>query len=547
MPFPTSRCVRGAVVGFAVWAACAAAALAGEVSLRLEERIAGELGRTVGSQPPDLLAIQRFYADRGFAPLWVGETDAGTKARDALRLLTDAAADGLNPADYGVPAIAARAGATAPRELADLEFLLSRAMIAFGGDLSAGRVHPAKVDSELNLAPKRLDPAALLSGAGATPDPAAYVAGLAPDTPEYARLKQALADYRAAAQRGGWTRLPAGGKLETGMRDERVRKLRARLAETGDLKEEGGDPTLFDAAVAQAVKRFQYRHGQTQDGVVGPATLAALNVPVERRIEQMQLNLERRRWMPADLGERYVFVNLADFVLKVVDGPKTIHDAKVIVGKPYHRTPVFSGIMTYIVLNPYWHVPPSIATREILPKLKKDPGYLASQGIRVFTDWSADATELDPRGIDWSAVGPRSFPYKLRQDAGTKNALGRVKFMFPNPFNVYLHDTPSRGLFQRTARSFSHGCVRVQNPIDLAEILLRDDPQWTRERIDAVLAGGDQSIVTLKRPVPVHLTYLTAWVNKDGGVHFRDDVYDRDKRLESALKRDKTDAIRSRL
>lgn len=522
-------------------------ALAGEVALRLEERISAELQRSAGRQPPELLALQQFYAERGFAPVWVGEMDAGPRAETAAKLLAGAEADGLDSADYAAAAIAARLGGRSAPELADLEFRLSRGLVEFGRDLHGGRVQPAKVDPELHLTPRPVEPLALLTGAAAAPDLPAYMAGLAPATPEYARIKRALADYRAVAARGGWTKVPAGDKLKPGARNDRVRMLRARLAETGDLKDGGGEPDLYDAAVEQAVRHFQYRHGLAQDGTVGPETLAALNVPVERRIAQMALNMERRRWMPADLGERYVFVNLADFTLKVVEGPKTVHDARVIVGKPYFRTPVFSGMMTYIALNPYWHVPPSIATKEILPKLKKNPGYLASQGMRVFTSWAGDAAEVDPRSIDWTAVGPGSFPYRLRQDAGEKNALGRVKFMFPNQFNVYLHDTPSRELFARTVRSFSHGCIRVQNPIELAELLLRDDPDWPRARIDAALAQGEQTIVNLKRPIPVHLTYLTAWVNKDGSVHFRSDIYDRDKRLEAALRRDREEAAGARI
>lgn len=521
----------------------AAPAGAGEIAVRLEERISAQLGRADDSRSSELLAIQQFYAERGFAPVWVEETAAGPRAARMAGILANATADGLDPLDYGVPLIESRLAATGSAELADLEFLLTRGLLDFGTDLHSGRVQPREVDDEFHQTPRRMDLLALLAGAASAPDPAAFFEGLAPDTREYERIRRALADYRAMARRGGWTEVPPGDTLALGDRAERVRPLRARLVETGDLAADaGGEPILFDAAVEQAVKRFQYRHGLTRDGIVGPATLAALNVPVERRIEQMILNMERRRWMPADLGERYVFVNLADFVLKVVDGPKTIHDARVIVGKPYHRTPVFSGMMSYIVLNPYWHVPPSIAGNEILPKLKRDPGYLVNQGIRVFSSWSGDAVELDPYSVDWSSLSPSRFPYKLRQDAGALNALGRVKFMFPNRFNVYLHDTPSRALFARTVRSFSHGCIRVEHPIALAELLLRDDPDWPRERIDAVLARGEQTVVNLKRPIPVHLTYLTAWVNKDGSVHFRNDIYDRDKRLEAALKR-KDEAI----
>ena len=539
--------LRGLAAGLLAGAAVSTMAFGGDLELKLEERISAELQRTTGAQSSELLSIQRFYSERAFAPVWVGGSTGGERAKAAAAVLANAAKDGLDAKDYALPGITARLNSTGPTELADLEFLLSRALVDFAGDVATGRVQPGRVDPELHLAPKRSEPLLLLSNAAAATDLDAYVRSLTPATPEYDRLRSALADYRAVQQRGGWTSVPPGQKLQVGMRDERVRKLRARLAETGELAGPGEDPALYDAAVEQSVKKFQARHGLTEDGITSGTTLTALNVPVERRIEQMLLNLERRRWMPADLGERYIFVNLADFVLKVVDGPRTIYDARVIVGKPYHRTPVFSGMMSYIVLNPYWHVPPSIAVNELLPKAKKNPGYLSSQGIRVFTGWSGDAAEISPHNVDWSSLGPGYFPYKLRQDSGDKNSLGRVKFMFPNQFNVYLHDTPSRELFQRTVRSFSHGCIRVHKPLDLAELLLKDDPAWTRQRIDAVVAQGGQSIVNLKRPIPVHLTYLTAWVNKDGSVHFRDDIYGRDKRLEAALKLDREQALGSRI
>ena len=531
---------RSAAALLACWVA---SARAGELESKIEERISAELGRTVGAQSPELVSIQLFYAGRGFAPVWVEAAGPGSRATAASTLVAEAYRDGLDPDEYGLPAIKTGLDARTPAQLANLEFLLSRALVRLGGDIGTGRVQPGKVDPELHLAPKRLEPLLVLSNAAAASDLDAYLRSLAPATPEYERLKAALAEYRGIARAGGWTAVPAGPKLEPGARDERVRKLRARLVATGDLTDNSGDPLQYDDAVAAGVKRFQVRHGLTEDGIVAAGTLTALNVPVQRRIEQMLLNLERRRWMPVDLGERYVFVNLADFTLKVVEGGRTIHDTRVVIGKPFHRTPVFSGMMTYLALNPYWNVPPSIAGDEILPKLRSNPGYLAAQGMRLL----ASDGEVDPRGVDWSSVSGRSFPYRLRQDPGDKNALGRIKFMFPNQFNIYLHDTPSRELFQRTVRSFSHGCVRVHKPLELAEVLLRNDPEWTRARIDAVLATREQSIVNLKSPIPVHITYLTAWVNKDGSVNFRDDVYGRDKRLEQALKADREQGLDARI
>jgi murein L,D-transpeptidase YcbB/YkuD len=324
------------------------------------------------------------------------------------------------------------------------------------------------------------------------------------------------------------------------MTDPRVAQLRARLGASNDPEEvrlaaaASGAPELYDEDLKAAVLRFQERHGLARDGRVGPKTLAALNVPLERRIRQMVLNLERRRWMPDDRGQRYVFVNLADFELKVVDEPKTVLDTRVVVGAPYHRTPVFSAEMTYVEINPYWNVPPSIARNELLPKIKADPGYLAANGFQLLSDWSDGAAALDPWSIDWSGVTPATFTYRLRQEPGDGNALGRIKFMFPNSFNVYLHDTPARALFDQAERSFSHGCIRVYQPEFFAAVVLARDG-WSLDRIYQAIKSGERIIVTLKQPLPVHIAYLTAWVNKDGTVNFRNDVYGRDAILADAL------------
>jgi len=297
----------------------------------------------------------------------------------------------------------------------------------------------------------------------------------------------------------------------------------------------GADPAQFDPALVDAVKAFQARHGLEQDGLIGQNTLAELNVPAQERVRQILLNLERRRWMADNPGERYVFVNLADFELKVVDGPRTVFDTRVVVGAPYHRTPVFSGEMTYLELNPYWNVPPSIARKELLPKIKADPGYLAANNFELLSDWSESARVLDPHTIDWSAVTPERFTYKLRQGPGPGNALGFVKFMFPNQFNIYLHDTPARGLFARDVRDFSHGCIRVQDPETFGSFVLDRQPGWSLDAINAAIATGKRQIVSLEQPLPVHIAYLTAWVNKDGSVNFRRDVYGRDAILAAAL------------
>lgn len=496
---------------------------------------------TVGIDDADQRLIQVFtyYAERDYKPLWVRDNGPKSKARDLLTILKTSYEDGLDPQDYEVAEISERIDGRTPRQLAELDLLLTRAFIDYGRDLSTGQVEPDKLGGPIHITPIGPGPLTLLDGAEQADDIPEYVdTRIAPQSANYARLKQALAVYRQIAKRGGWPRMPDGPVLKPGMADARVAVLARYLAVTGDLRPElaqnaGADGTYDDTLVA-AVKRFQERHGLAVDGVIGAATLEQINVPVDRRIHQMVLNLERRRWMPEDLGSFYVFVNLADQYLKVVDGEQTVHDAPLVVGKPYHQSPVFSDNMTYIVFNPYWNVPYSISVNEYLPKLRANPGALQSQNIRVLTGKGA----VNPYAINWSAYSRRKFPFRLRQDPGPKNALGRIKFMFPNPYNVYIHDTPAKSLFSRATRTFSHGCMRVQDPVKLADIILgHDDPRWTPERVKAEFAKGDNRVVRLKTPIPVHVTYLTAWANKDGSINFRKDVYDRDPRLTAALDR----------
>ncbi len=486
----------------------------------------------------DQAALSGFYESRAMAPLWVSDEGVTARGEALAKALKVADEDGLDPEDYNASMMSALLTQTAPDSLAKLEVGLSVGLVQMASDLASGRLAPNKVNPELFVYPIDVDHEQVIRQAAETEDITGFIAGFRPAQNEYERLKKAIKDYRAIAAAGGWNSVPAGETLKPGMTDPRIGKLRERLAVTGDIEAARpavGDPNFYDDALFKSVVQFQYRHGLEQDGKVGKKTLAALNVPVESRVKQMLLNAERRRWMPDDRGERYVFVNLADFVLKLVDGPKTVFDARVVVGTPYHRSPVFSDEMKYIVINPYWTVPPSIARKEMLAKIRKDPGYLAARNFTLFSDWSDGAKPVDPYSVDWSRVTPGNFSYKLRQGSGDGNALGRLKFMFPNPYNIYLHDTPARALFAKTERSFSHGCIRVQHPDELAAMVLSKQPDWGLERIRQTIKSDKRTIVSLAEPLPVHLAYLTAWVNKDASVHFRNDVYGRDKVLARAL------------
>jgi len=510
----------------------------------LEDAIAQSLllqaaatGDEVGTSA--MVDVEKFYAEHGYAPLWTSVGGINERGQALVVAIGGVGADGLEPNDYRYIEIVELQGATEKQEVAKLEVMLSGALVRLAQHLSAGRVDPMQVERSNDLYPEGVAPIDVLNGVVAATDIAAYVEGFAPDQEEYRRLKDALAAFRALASEGVvWPTVPEGESIKPDTNDARIPALRESLIAHGDLDAGApvsADPTLYDLTLQAAVKSFQLRHGLIDDAVVGKNTIAAMNVSLLQRIEQIVLNLERRRWMADDRGERYVFVNLADFQLKVVDHDRTIFVSPIIVGTEYNQTPVFSDEMEYLEINPYWNVPPKIARNELLPKIRENPGYIAEQNFELLSGWSGDDVPVDPMSIDWSTVSASDFSYKLRQRPGQGNALGRVKFMFPNRFDVYLHDTPSRGLFARETRTFSHGCIRVGDPVGLAGVVLAGEPGWDLARFEAVVASGERTIVPLTKHLPVHIAYITAFVNKDGEVNFRRDIYGRDKSLAAAL------------
>ncbi len=339
------------------------------------------------------------------------------------------------------------------------------------------------------------------------------------------RLSEALSRYEASAASGGWPRVGAGPTLEPGMADPRIRSLRRRLQATGDAAPDASRSSLYDPALETAVRAFQARHGLEVDGLVGRETRAALNVPAQARVATLRLNLERlRAFLPG--GPSYVLVNVPAFEARLLRRSEALLETRVIVGRPDWRTPRVEGIISRVVVNPTWTVPRRIMMKETIPRLRRDRDYLARQNMRVFAGWSSGAPELDPASIDWQS--PEVRAYRLRQEPGPGNALGRLKFLFDNPYAVYLHDTPAKPLFERHVRAFSHGCIRIAKPVELAVLLLEGQGDWDAAALEAAIAEGETREVWLERPLPIHVVYWTAWGDADGTVQFRPDIYGRD-------------------
>ncbi|MCG6923538.1 MAG: L,D-transpeptidase family protein [Acidobacteria bacterium] len=491
--------------------------------------------------------LPRFYERRLFRLAWSDVRGPLPQASGLVTALRVATREGLDPAAYHLDRLEALLAGRSEERLTpgpspsfrvDLDLLLSDAFLLHASHLLSGRVEPTTFDPQWHVERSPdVDFVELLEQALRSGVVGPAFEGLLPAHPGYGRLRELLARYRRIERDGSWPHVADGEKLQRGDQGPRVEQTRRRLEVTGDLGPSRQiPPDIFDATLEDAVTRFQQRHGLEADGVVGRETLAALNVPISERVRQIELNLERWRWLPRELGRRHIVVNIPGFELEVVEGDDVVLEMRVVVGKPYRRTPVFSAEMSYLVFSPYWHVPPSIAANDIVPAVRKDPQYLAQKGIQVFLGSGGETDALDPASIDWAELSGQNLPYRFRQLPGPQNALGGVKFMFPNPYSVYLHDTPSRELFQRPDRTFSSGCIRLQRPLELAEYLLRGAPDWDAESIRAAARAGHERTVRLAERIPVHLQYWTAWADRSGGAHFRRDVYGRDRLLDAALR-----------
>lgn len=472
------------------------------------------------------------YAANNFELLWTTPEQLA-----AIETLTQRLSEeGLDPDDLPLPALRQATAATqriaSDISLIERDLLATETFVRAAYLLFFGKVNPYKLDNDWNFnrtPVAKIEAADLIFTAITATDPAEQILAATPRGPFYFATMQALAAYRQIEQAGGWQPINSGATLRADEHDPRTTELRNRLRITGQLKAADDTGTeLFDAELEAAVRRFQKQHGLDADGAVGPGTLAALNAPVSTRIDQLRMTLERMRWVMDDLGDDMLVVNIAGFRAILMQNGELTWEGRVMVGQPFRKTPIFRDDIEYLVFNPTWTVPPGILAKDTLPAIQRDPGYLSRTNMVVLKH---DGTPVDPATIDWPSMRTPGFPYILRQQPGPKNAMGRVKFIFPNEHFVFLHDTPNRNLFNRPERAFSSGCIRVENPLQLAELLLDDPGQWNSAAIDNMLAQVKTRTIHLRESFPVMLMYLTALSEPDGTTHFYKDIYERDARL----------------
>jgi len=531
------------VCALAILSAFGRVAAADSVSDSLRARVvdlrAGREVRVEGERIASRKLLPGFYEQRGFRPAWT--RPAQTQA--LIALIEQSSTHGLDPADYHAAALRRLAGApvaASAEARADRELLRTDALVRLAYHLRFGKANPRELYPGWNFTRSlgTIDPVQAVEEIVAADRLADAVERYAPRHEQYRRLREVLARYRAIEMMDGWPPLPSGPKLERGMEDPSVVVLRQRLLASGDLRADRTDSAIapaarFDDALDAAVRRFQARHGLEVDGIVGRRTRAALDVSVAERIDQLRVNLERQRWIARDLMSEYLLVDVAGFAARLYLDGQLAWSSRAVVGRPYRKTPVFRATMESVVLNPTWTIPPTILKEDVLPKVAKDPGYLANHRMQVV---DMEGRTVDASRIEWGRYPKEGFPYQIVQAPGGDNPLGRIKFLLPNPHSVYLHDTPTAKLFSAPERAFSSGCIRLEQPLALAERLLDDPVRWSAPAIDIALATGATRTLPVRRRVPVLFLYFTAETDANGTVHFRRDLYGRDPRVLAALR-----------
>lgn len=498
--------------------------------------VSGELSGLKGQHRDMKEPLERFYAPSAYAPVWFDGSKAKPAATQVLNLLKGAESHGLEAAAYDVAGLEKRlnAGNLAVNDVAETEAGLSLALFRYLSDLHGGRINPRQADYAIGLTPKKLDLPALVRPVLAG-DLSKLVATVVPRTPAYERLRHALSQYRELARTVPFKALPVVKKVEPGEHYAGLADLTRLLIATGDLPAATPVPASYNGAIVEGVKRFQERHGLLADGVIGKPSFDQLNVPFADRVRQIELALERTRWVAPATDGKMIAVNIPEFRLAAIDvkegSPFTRFRMNVIVGRAANtRTPIFNEDMRYIEFHPYWNVPAKIAQKEYLPKFRREPGSLAKENME-FVGGGVVTSEVNEETLAALAKGTM----RIRQRPGGRNALGDIKFVFPNKDDIYLHHTPSIGLFKRARRDFSHGCIRVQEPVKLARFVLDDKAEWTEDKIKAAMAGKS-STLGLGKPIPVVIFYNTAGVDDDGRVLFFTDIYGLDRKLDGLLK-----------
>ncbi len=472
---------------------------------------------------------KQFYAQRGYKPIWVGNKNK-SRAKALLAAVTNSAAHGLPTAQYQIADLKAALRNGNGKEGASAEAFATKIFLKYAHDLSSGVLEPKKVDREIAVQPPRRSELALLDAISRS-SPSGFFKALAPTHPEYARLLKEKQNLERLIGKGGYGAKVPVATLKPGTSSKNVTKMRARLSALGYGRL--GADAGFDENLKKVVQQFQTDHGLKADGVAGPGTIKVMNVSADQRLRQVLVNLERERWMNRSRGKRHIVVNLADFSFNVYDNDRVTFTSVTVIGKVgKDRTPEFHDQMTHMVVNPTWHVPRSIAGKEYLPIIKKDPGFLARRGMRMV---GRNGKAVNPANVNLSQYSAKNFPYSIKQKPSKGNALGLVKFMFPNKYNIYLHDTPSKSLFNREVRAFSHGCVRVQKPFEFAYKLLEKQTSDPKGAFHGWLKTGREQYVNLQQPVPIYLNYRTAFFKEDGRINYRNDIYGRDKTIFNAL------------